>query len=396
MQEKLKIAMVAACPFPVAQGSQVYIEQMCTALAQRGHTVHLVCYHFGTQEKEYDFTIHRIPRITGYSRFRAGPSLQKPFLDLLLTIKLWQVIKKEKIDIIHAHNYEAPLAGLIVRRLTGIPVVFNSHNVLSDELYTYFRLPFSKRLAQSVAHFLDHFIPKRADFCITVSEESINFLTKTGVAPDRIAFIPPGIDYQNGKINDSQEIRKTYNLGSNTLIAYTGNLDGYQNIELLFQAIKTLSETTSEFSLVIVTTSDYTGYQKLAEEMGIDHHIIIFSHQTFDQTRELLTACDMAVSPRTSWSGFPIKLLNYMAAGKAIVASEGSAKGIKHKHNGLVAKNGNSNSFAEGILQLIEQPDLARRLGINARKSAIDTYSWDSIVNRLESVYKKVLVQKTI
>ena len=128
--------MVAACPFPVAQGSQVYIEQMCTALAKRGHQVHLVCYHFGTHEGKYNFTVHRIPRITKYSRFRAGPSLQKPFLDLLLTIKLWQVIKKEKIDIIHAHNYEAPLAGFIVRTVTAVPVIFNSHNVLSDELDT--------------------------------------------------------------------------------------------------------------------------------------------------------------------------------------------------------------------------------------------------------------------
>jgi glycosyltransferase involved in cell wall biosynthesis len=387
--------MVAACPFPVAQGSQVYIEQMCTALAHRGHQVHLVCYHFGTYDKEYDFTIHRIPRITGYSRFRAGPSLQKPFLDLLLTIKLWQVIKKEKIDIIHAHNYEAPLAGFIVRTVTGVPVIFNNHNVLSDELYTYFRLPFSKRLAQSVAHFLDDFIPRRADFCITVSEESINFLTKRGVAPDKIAFIPPGIDCQNGITGDPGKTRKTYNLGLNTLITYTGNLDGYQNIELLFQAIKILSETTSEFTLLMVTTSDYTRYQKLAEEMGIDHHIIFFSHQTFDQTRELITASNITVSPRTSWSGFPIKLLNYMAAGKAIVISEGSAKGIKHNHSGLVVKNGDSNSFAEGILKLIKQPDLARRLGINARKSAMDTYCWDSIVNKLEEVYKKVLLHQT-
>ena len=84
-----------------------------------------------------------------------------------------------------------------------------------------------------------------------------------------------------------------------------------------------------------------------------------------------------------------------MAAGKAIVISEGSAKGIKHNHSGLVVKNGDSNSFAEEILQLIKQPDLARRLGINARKSAMDTYSWDSIVNRLEDVYKKVLLHQT-
>ena len=101
--------------------------------------------------------------------------------------------------------------------------------------------------------------------------------------------------------------------------------------------------------------------------MGIDRHIIFLANQTFDKTRELLTACDITVSPRTSWSGFPIKLLNYMAAGKAIVASEGSAKGIKHLHNGLVVKNGDSKGFAEGILQLIKQPELATNIRLQCK-----------------------------
>ena len=84
-----------------------------------------------------------------------------------------------------------------------------------------------------------------------------------------------------------------------------------------------------------------------------------------------------------------------MAAGKAIVASEGSAKGIRHNYNGLVVKNGDSSGFADEILQLIKQPELARTLGINAQKSAHETYSWDNIVSKLEGAYKKVLLHKT-
>ena len=80
MVRKLKIAMVAAYPFPVAQGSQVFIKQMSKALVKRGHRVHLVCYHFGERHEAFNFTIHRIPRITSYSRFREGPSLRKSVL----------------------------------------------------------------------------------------------------------------------------------------------------------------------------------------------------------------------------------------------------------------------------------------------------------------------------
>ena len=124
--------------------------------------------------------------------------------------------------------------------------------------------------------------------------------------------------------------------------------------------------------------------------MGIDRHILFLHNLPFKQTQEILAIGDVAVSPRTAWSGYPIKLLNYMAAGKAIVASEGSAKGIQHLYNGLVIKDGNSNDFAEGILKLIKDPVLVKKLGSNAQKSS-RYYSWDRVTQEIEEVYAKVL-----
>ena len=79
-----------------------------------------------------------------------------------------------------------------------------------------------------------------------------------------------------------------------------------------------------------------------------------------------------------------------MAAGKAIVASKGSAKGITHLHNGLVIKNGDCEGFAEGILQLIKDHALTKELGNSARMTALH-YSWDQIAKGIEEVYEKVL-----
>lgn len=91
-----------------------------------------------------------------------------------------------------------------------------------------------------------------------------------------------------------------------------------------------------------------------------------------------------------SWSGFPIKLLNHIAAGKAILASEGSAKGITHLHNGLVIKNGDSEGFAEEILQLIKDHALTKELGNSAGMTALH-YSCDQIAKEIEEVYEKVV-----
>ena len=76
------------------------------------------------------------------------------------------------------------------------------------------------------------------------------------------------------------------------------------------------------------------------------------------------------VCPRSSWSGFPIKLINYMATGRAIVAADGSAKGIVHGETGLTFRNGSAAGMAAALLRLYDDPALRQRLGENARVAA--------------------------
>src|SRR5439155_707672 len=70
---------------------------------------------------------------------------------------------------------------------------------------------------------------------------------------------------------------------------------------------------------------------------------------SYDEVRARLDAADVAVSPRTERSGFPMKLLNYMAAGKAIVASAGSAKGLRDGVSGRVVPDGDEGAFAAAV-----------------------------------------------
>jgi glycosyltransferase involved in cell wall biosynthesis len=81
-----------------------------------------------------------------------------------------------------------------------------------------------------------------------------------------------------------------------------------------------------------------------------------------------------------------------MAAGKAIVASVGSAQGIRHGENGWVVPNGDVEAFAQAILTLIDDRALADRLGRNARRAANQTYTWARVVVEIEKIYETFLV----
>ena len=114
--------MVAACPFPVNYGSPGAVRELALTLSEMGHNIHIVTYPEGDDLPIGNARLHRAGKIDRSQRTQAGPSLRKLWIDLLLVIKLCQVIWREKIDIIHAHNYEGGLAGVIAKFCTRKPL----------------------------------------------------------------------------------------------------------------------------------------------------------------------------------------------------------------------------------------------------------------------------------
>ena len=113
----------------------------------------------------------------------------------------------------------------------------------------------------------------------------------------------------------------------------------------------------------------------------------------FEEIPEYLAAANVAVVPRVceTAGGIPTKLLNYMAAAKAIVCHQSSAAFLNHLESAWLVPTGAPREFAEGILAIIRDPALANHLGEQALQLADTTYSWQSIARRVEEVYLKVL-----
>src|SRR5580700_3098870 len=117
------IAMVAACPFPANYGSPGAIRELCETLSEMGHAVHIVTYPDGENLSVGNSRLHRVSYGGKSAGTRVGPSANKLIIDILLVLKLCQVIWKEKVQIIHAHNYEGGLAGVIAKFCTWKPLV---------------------------------------------------------------------------------------------------------------------------------------------------------------------------------------------------------------------------------------------------------------------------------
>jgi len=380
-----KVAMVAASPFPYPQGSQVLIGQLATALRRRGHQVRLVTYHGGRGQPPQEIEIQRIRAVPGLDATEAGPSWQKPVLDLLLTRLLLQLVGQWQPDVIHTHNFEGLLAALFVRWRTGVPVVHHVHNAMGLELHTYFRARPGRWIGGIVGRWVDAHLPRRADYCILLNEAAVDYFRQRGV--DRLRVVPPGVDFEPGAASQARQA-----LGDGPLVLYSGNLDHYQDLDLLLEAFQQVTRSHPGARLVFSTSATPHAWQTRAEAMGIGHRVVFQPADDFDTVRDLFAAADVAVCPRRTCLGFPIKLLNYMAAGKAIVASAGSALGLRHMENGWVVANGDTAGMAAAVAALLDDPALARRLGESARRTS-QSYTWDGAVEAIEEIYRQVAGQ---
>jgi 1,2-diacylglycerol 3-alpha-glucosyltransferase len=390
--------MAVASPFPANHGTPGSIREMAEAIAARGHSVHIVAYHFGEGTPPRDVTIHHIPDLGLGRKVVVGPTWQKPLLDLQMVFTLWRVIRRERIDLIHAHNYEGALVGFLARLVTGRPLLYNACNTMGDELASYgFFKP--RILAVWLARLLDYWVPRLPQTTIAISEDLGRFLRDQGVPPERVHVIPLGIDPTIFDGVDREAARLELHCGEGPLVIYTGCLDGLQRIDYLLQAMTVVLAGSPSAKLVLLANAvkehDLQHYRALAESLGIAHNVEIVCSDSFADVPLYLAIADVAVVPRPACPGFPVKLLNYLAAGKPVVVFEGSAKGLRHGETALLAPDHDWQALGKGVLTLLSDRPLAERLGREGRRWVLEKYSWPTLTEQTLRVYEELLPRRS-
>lgn len=381
---RFRIAMVAACPMPARRGTPLRVERLAEALTARGHHVELITYHVADGPQPLGLPVHRIFRRPIYWRMPVGPSFRKLALyDPVLSWKLSRVLASRQFDVIHAHHVEGLLVTWPVRLRHRLPLVYDAHTMLSGELPSY-ATGFLRSSFGALGAWLDGVLPRGADHVVAVTSDIRDRLIGVhGLEPDRISVATNGVE------TDCFRVEAPPAQDGLVRLIYTGTLARYQNIELLLEAFARARQVRQDLRLCFSVSSSFEPYEAKARALGVRAAIEMLP-DGFGELPLRLAAAAIAVLPRVSCPGIPQKLLNYMAAGKAIVASAGSAKVLEHERTGLVVADGDVTGFADAVLRLAGDPQLARELGRRAREKVEQEFSWERTAVKVESVYERL------
>ena len=369
---------------PARRGTPLRVERLAQALAARGHEVELITYHLAEEDAQYSFPVRRIFDRVELGSLPPGPTLAKlAVYDPALARLVGRRLREREFDVVHAHHFEGILAAAFGRRGTDVPIVYDAHTMLRAELPAYGK-QWMARVAGGLGRRLDQWIPALADHMIVVTEDISRALaTSHGFDPHRITVVPNGVELDSFAAMPLTAAQPG-------VLVYTGTLAPYQGIDLMLEAFALALRQRPYLRLRLLITASFEPFQALAERLGVAHAIEIVQ-DSFSALPVRLAEASVALMPRVECPGLPQKLLNYMAAGKAIVSFAGSAKLLEHEVTGLIVPNRDIAGFADAIVRVSDNPAMGMRLGTAARELILETATWDKAAERCEAVYARVM-----
>ena len=393
-EPRMKICVLAACPFPANHGTPGSIRELAEATVERGHEVHIVTYHFGEDLPLRGVHVHRIRDRTGERQVRVGPTKYRPLYDFQMIWKAREVVRKYDLDLMHAHGYEAVLAAGCCRPMVRRKILYSAHNSMGDELASYDFFS-SRRFATSLAWVLDRTAPRLGDRCLPHSANLQQFLADRGLANRTEPVLNFGIDLNAVPNTDRDKMRQKLGLGDEPVVLYSGVIDQFQRLDLLLEGMVNVIRSLPKARLLILSTIEHQEHQQRlwdqANRLGIARHLAIQVPTSMEHGLRLISLADVAVVPRPAAPGFPIKLLNYMLAARPCVLFASSASRVAHGEHVWLAAQDTGESLGHAILQLLRREELAARIAAGGHRFVCENHDRRLVAAQLCRSYQRLL-----
>src|SRR5690348_2260977 len=378
----MRILMIAPEPFFEARGTPFSEYHRIRALIDLGHTVDLVTYPFGHDVSLPGLRVFRSARPPFVRRVGIGPSWKKVPLDLALFATALRRALSGQYDAVHSHE-EGSWFGVLIAGLRRVPHLYDMHSSLPQQLtnFGYSR----SRVLKTLLRWFERFAVSRSQVVIVICPQ----LEDTVRAIDARV---PAVLIENAPgsgdapiAGSGQALRRELGLPTDApVVVYTGTFESYQGLELLFRAMRTVIDHRPDARLVLAggEPAQIDAARAEAASCGIGAATIFAGQRPAADIPAFLDAADVLVSPRSTGTNTPLKIYQYLRAGRPIVATRLLTHTQVLTDEVSFLTSATPEGFAEGILAAVGDPERARATGARARHLAETKYSYEAYLAR--------------
>ena len=306
--------------------------------------------------------------------------LRKGGVDRAIVPALAELIRRERIDLIHSHLYHANFYGRLAARKAGIPAVASVHN-------TYNRPKLHRRL-------VNWYLARHTATIIAGSEEIRRDIVRYDHVPEqRVELIPNSVDPSRSDSSLSrEEARRNLGLPEDALVLGTvGRLEEQKGHRYLVEALGLLVRDGVNARLLLVGEGrERSALEGLTTQLRLQDRVLFLG--TRSDLGDLFRAMDLFVMP-SLWEGLSLAMLSAMAAGLPVVATSvgGVRQVLGNDEYGVTVAPGDARALASRIKHCLADPQHARQLGAKGAQLVRDRYSDEAMVRRLEAIYDRIL-----
>lgn len=362
-------------------GQYVHIEEMINALRALGHEVTLTGpaiaskFDFGGQSRLVDRLKQRLPK--------ALYEILEVAYNLVAYFRLARSYRATKPTVIYERYNLFLLAGAIHRQLRGGRLLVEINAPLTQE-----RLEHDGLALPWLARWCDRFVWHHADHIFTVTEVLAGYIQAAGVPSERITITPNGIDLERfDQAPSNPEAKARLGLTGKRVIGFTGFVREWHGLERI---VDWLAHTPHHDTVLLIVGDGPAriSIEARAEKLGIIHRLHLTGVVDRDAIPAHVAAFDIALQPAVVPYASPLKLFEYMALSRPIIAPDtpNIREILTDGHDALlVAKGDESNAIANALDYLLTHQNLAQQLGHQARKTLLNRdLTWTGNAKRVE------------
>lgn len=392
-----RVCILTESFYPLIGGGETQARLLAESLITRGFSTIVLTRRTDQSLKRQEdvgaISVHRLAPI--------GRPHWKKWGLLLSAIPALVRLRKD-YDVILVSGFRVVgVAAVLVTRLFGKACVLkaDSNGEMSGEFFTpglrgigigatnpIFRMILAAR----------NWMLRRADAFIAISSDIRDELQLHGVDEDKIVVSPNCVDtgiFQ--PVTDERRLFLRSRLGlpkEGTVVIYTGRLVSYKGLPLLLRVWKRLTQAKTDLTLMLVGDGSMDIHnceaqlREYCQVHGLEESVVFTG--AVNDVETYLQASDIFVMP-TEEEAFGLSVVEAMACGLPVVTTDvgGLAEIVSHEKSGLQVNPGEFGDLYEALLRLTEDPTLANRLGREARKSAVERYSAQSVTQRYVDLF---------
>ncbi|MBU1044132.1 MAG: glycosyltransferase family 4 protein [Candidatus Omnitrophica bacterium] len=351
---------------------------VATGLAQLGHKV--ICVHYVGRQGPL---VQRLEQ-QGIKVINLNPQLQgsSKINHLKMLFKLIEIVWKHKIEVIHAHNWDADCYAFLTAFFKKLRVVVTLHS------RSYFQWVNSHKLKYERLFF------GKATYFVCVSEVMANeFKQITKVPKTKVKVVynsPLSIFFNSSDPESIKKIRREFNVDdSEFLLGSVGNFTEFKGIIYLLEALAELKNNRCKLLLVGADVANLKPeFDKFLKEKTISDQVIFAGFR--QDIPDILDAIDLFVFPSTEEAD-PIALSEAMARAKPVIATKigGIPEKVIDGKIGILIDPANSAQIKTAIEYCLNNKDKAIAMGQAAKQVMVDKFSFNAMIKNYEEVYKR-------